>query len=114
MKTLFSETGDVQTVDTMEDVVEAIFGSARIDQVRNFWGHEFARYMINAEPSCDLVHKIANTLKDSSDDVLETYRCILTSEEFHDEQQRSVLIRCLLYTSPSPRDATLSRMPSSA
>ena len=24
------------------------------------------------------------------------------------------LYRCLLYTSPSPRDATLSRMPSSA
>ena len=26
----------------------------------------------------------------------------------------AVLITCLLYTSPSPRDATLSRMPSSA
>ena len=25
-----------------------------------------------------------------------------------------VLVACLLYTSPSPRDATLSRMPSSA
>ena len=30
-----------------------------------------------------------------------------TSEEAHD-------LYCLLYTSPSPRDATLSRMPSSA
>ena len=28
--------------------------------------------------------------------------------------QREVLIICLLYTSPSPRDATLSRMPSAA
>ena len=27
---------------------------------------------------------------------------------------REVLKNCLLYTSPSPRDATLSRMPSSA
>ena len=26
----------------------------------------------------------------------------------------SALLTCLLYTSPSPRDATLSRMPSSA
>ena len=26
----------------------------------------------------------------------------------------SILAHCLLYTSPSPRDATLSRMPSSA
>ena len=28
--------------------------------------------------------------------------------------QWNLLIYCLLYTSPSPRDATLSRMPSSA
>ena len=31
-------------------------------------------------------------------------------EEFQSKQKES----CLLYTSPSPRDATLSRMPSSA
>ena len=29
-------------------------------------------------------------------------------------RELNVLIGCLLYTSPSPRDATLSRMPSSA
>ena len=29
-------------------------------------------------------------------------------------QKGDVLMGCLLYTSPSPRDATLSRMPSSA
>ena len=28
--------------------------------------------------------------------------------------QSKILVACLLYTSPSPRDATLSRMPSSA
>ena len=28
--------------------------------------------------------------------------------------RRALLTTCLLYTSPSPRDATLSRMPSSA
>ena len=31
-----------------------------------------------------------------------------------DEERREHLYSCLLYTSPSPRDATLSRMPSSA
>ena len=31
-----------------------------------------------------------------------------------DDQKRAEALRCLLYTSPSPRDATLSRMPSSA
>ena len=30
------------------------------------------------------------------------------------ELQKSLIMACLLYTSPSPRDATLSRMPSSA
>ena len=30
------------------------------------------------------------------------------------EDDLSDIINCLLYTSPSPRDATLSRMPSSA
>ena len=31
-----------------------------------------------------------------------------------EEEQQAQSIACLLYTSPSPRDATLSRMPSSA
>ena len=30
------------------------------------------------------------------------------------QKQSAQVLRCLLYTSPSPRDATLSRMPSSA
>ena len=35
--------------------------------------------------------------------------------EVHGVKRRSSLFNtCLLYTSPSPRDATLSRMPSSA
>ena len=39
------------------------------------------------------------------------------SELFYDlqiDKGSDVIIFCLLYTSPSPRDATLSRMPSSA
>ena len=32
----------------------------------------------------------------------------------HTNNKLSLMINCLLYTSPSPRDATLSRMPSSA
>ena len=36
------------------------------------------------------------------------------SAHLSDTQQKYHPFRCLLYTSPSPRDATLSRMPSSA
>ena len=32
----------------------------------------------------------------------------------HSKNGFDILLVCLLYTSPSPRDATLSRMPSSA
>ena len=45
---------------------------------------------------------------------------IPSSIDLPDNQQdrdmiaRELLLNCLLYTSPSPRDATLSRMPSSA
>ena len=35
-------------------------------------------------------------------------------ERFDAESRKTYLSDCLLYTSPSPRDATLSRMPSSA
>ena len=35
-------------------------------------------------------------------------------DELHEESNQHRLKTCLLYTSPSPRDATLSRMPSSA
>ena len=37
-----------------------------------------------------------------------------THEEIDENHEGAVAIICLLYTSPSPRDATLSRMPSSA
>ena len=37
-----------------------------------------------------------------------------TGEESIGQGERKRLRSCLLYTSPSPRDATLSRMPSSA
>ena len=36
---------------------------------------------------------------------------IITGEELDNSK---AIVTCLLYTSPSPRDATLSRMPSSA
>ena len=41
---------------------------------------------------------------------------LLAGDLFHDNKpsRRTLFKTCLLYTSPSPRDATLSRMPSSA
>ena len=43
------------------------------------------------------------------------YKHISTGDRIRKEkEEKSPIGICLLYTSPSPRDATLSRMPSSA
>ena len=39
---------------------------------------------------------------------------LLEEEEMENAPAQTITTTCLLYTSPSPRDATLSRMPSSA
>ena len=41
-------------------------------------------------------------------------RSMLRAVGFNDEDFNKPIIGCLLYTSPSPRDGLLSRMPSSA
>ena len=44
----------------------------------------------------------------------ETNAHLLQYDTVHGTFSEQVSVDCLLYTSPSPRDATLSRMPSSA
>ena len=45
---------------------------------------------------------------------LRTHLRTLKNKGFVTTSKNEVVLTCLLYTSPSPRDATLSRMPSSA
>ena len=49
------------------------------------------------------------SVSDPREDILQIYK-----EQFYVEKYLDDLIPCLLYTSPSPRDAHESRMPSSA
>ena len=42
------------------------------------------------------------------------YKAIKVLPDYSIVHKQDFFINCLLYTSPSPRDATLSRMPSSA
>ena len=56
------------------------------------------------------------TYRIKNDTIFKTYKIDLETLEVNetDENQSRRNRGCLLYTSPSPRDATLSRMPSSA
>ena len=48
----------------------------------------------------------------NSEGIQELHQAFLSLS--NDEDLRAIVLTCLLYTSPSPRDGLLSRMPSSA
>ena len=56
------------------------------------------------------VQQAANIIKQSAEGLSHAHDCDL----IHRDIKPGNILVCLLYTSPSPRDATLSRMPSSA
>ena len=65
-------------------------------------GHDSDEVVVRARkraPDADTLQRLSVALTPAASGVLEV---------------RTELLSCLLYTSPSPRDATLSRMPSSA
>ena len=69
--------------------------------------HPKARLWIDGRK--DLYKRMAETI-DPTDRIVWVH--VASLGEF--EQGRPIIERCLLYTSPSPRDRTRSRMPSSA
>ena len=58
--------------------------------------------------ACNEMKKLENEI-DQAEEVLS-----LKKAKYKDYQERKIPEPCLLYTSPSPRDGLLSRMPSSA
>ena len=65
-----------------------------------------------------LLNATAKELKTTKDDVAEKIKQVIDQVKTHEKTiaqlKQKITNACLLYTSPSPRDATLSRMPSSA
>ena len=66
--------------------------------------------------STEYMNAISTQLKSSNADIIFTGKLVTdTNNNFIGPAVAQILnLPCLLYTSPSPRDATLSRMPSSA
>ena len=62
-------------------------------------------------------NKIQNTIVENFDEIAPFYYKLLsewTNSSYETFQDIDKYLICLLYTSPSPRDRTRSRMPSSA
>ena len=73
----------------------------------NLGGDANRRYVV------DIDHQSATVTVGSQDELLVAGQGLVDLEWSHEPLPGPFLV-CLLYTSPSPRDATLSRMPSSA
>ena len=83
---------------------------SRLDLSESDFESAFARLMVSpAEADPDLSLAVSRIVADVAK---EGDRALLRLTNELDD--RDVSDACLLYTSPSPRDATLSRMPSSA
>ena len=65
----------------------------------------FNNYEYSLDVSCYCIYDGPNNIEIKNNDLFKVNGKSVTLEQ---------LQNCLLYTSPSPRDATLSRMPSSA
>ena len=89
-----------------EFVERSIFVSKQLtSEIYSYENIEFIVYPAACEDSGDLITDQAS---------ISVYFDATCSDIAMQEPQEGWIVNCLLYTSPSPRDATLSRMPSSA
>ena len=79
----------------------------------DFAGEELNKILINTKSSS--IHK-TKAEGFEGDDFLNSIICGETKDSFNElnNKLKSIEDACLLYTSPSPRDLSTSRMPSSA
>ena len=110
----------VTMLDAGGDVVNT--ASAESDEVTTPVTDTVTTPVDPAAPALDIVKTLTNNADEDSSgsvsigDTL-TYTIVATNSGNFDQNNVDVtdnLITCLLYTSPSPRDRTRSRMPSSA
>ena len=85
-----------------------------MDALENIINRQSSRFLDEPIPDREQLHKIYQAALRAPDHAnLKPSRFIEVSGQGL-KKLSDVFVTCLLYTSPSPRDATLSRMPSSA
>ena len=78
------------------------------------WKKESANNRLIAEDLSKAWEISDSFASDIAIDVEGDYKKVAAKLDLNERKTPIYSMRCLLYTSPSPRDATLSRMPSSA
>ena len=84
-----------------------LVNSSSLKEVRTFCREVFEKLHIQQDLKDELVLAIAEAAQNI---VKHAYN----NEQTEDKMEIKISVNCLLYTSPSPRDRFLSRMPSSA
>ena len=88
---------------TIKEIVNTTTSTTIMDVTMMAWDHECGDEFLY-DPSCDFNKEAVCTKINTMEGPMGVY----------DEQWYTIEDTCLLYTSPSPRDRTRSRMPSSA
>ena len=119
----------------LEQVQQTSLSKVKFNEFQNRMITELSKKSLDGEQLAEISHRVAETRKRLDDEIsknsqsfsiaqeqlenrvedkLSKLQVLTLSEDDQNMKDVAMLIACLLYTSPSPRDATLSRMPSSA
>ena len=101
--------GEVK-IATTEHLLSALIGMKIDNAIIELDGPEIPILNGSAEPFVTAIAQAGRVEQEAERQYLELDKTF----EFKDEKSGAEYIYCLLYTSPSPRDGLLSRMPSSA
>ena len=104
--TSFDAKAATQTIETQSEVLAGAIGQ-KVDPVRKGWQRFDAPSKVKTVQ--DKTRPIGDKIQNSM-----SGKTIPGADAALWGEKHMSLPACLLYTSPSPRDATLSRMPSSA
>ena len=117
----FLETKLGKRIQALIDIDELPIAEIELNRLQNITNDRFKRLILNFSIKNDLSSLQIKTAKylfkdDAPIDYLYPTPQWIQNYNFNDIDPTIIIsmISCLLYTSPSPRDATLSRMPSSA
>ena len=95
----------------------AALADASVISTMSAWIEQALRPISDADPAVLSKYVLALLKKDTPLDTMRA-NCVKELEDFLEDKTRgfvdALFRNCLLYTSPSPRDLSTSRMPSSA